>query len=33
MAPDASTSKDTGKPPPRWLLKTATRMHVFLTSL
>ena len=29
MAPDASTSEDKGKPPPRWLLKSATRMHVF----
>lgn len=25
-----SASKDTGSPPPRWLLKTVTRLHVLL---
>jgi deazaflavin-dependent oxidoreductase (nitroreductase family) len=32
--PDApSASPDAGKPPPRWLLKTVTRIHVFLHKL
>lgn len=26
----SDASKDTGKAPPRWLLKTMTRVHVFL---
>jgi deazaflavin-dependent oxidoreductase (nitroreductase family) len=28
--PDRSSSKDKGSPPPRWLLKTVTRLHVLL---
>ncbi len=27
---DASPSTDAGKPPPRWVLKTVTKIHVFL---
>ncbi|MDJ0851381.1 MAG: nitroreductase/quinone reductase family protein [Myxococcota bacterium] len=30
---DQSSQKDLGKPPPRWVLKTMTRAHVFLHRL
>lgn len=30
---DADADRDRGKPPPRWLLKTATRIHVWLHRL
>ncbi len=29
----AQTPTDTGKPPPRWVLKTMTRVHVFLNRI
>jgi deazaflavin-dependent oxidoreductase (nitroreductase family) len=29
----AAPAADPGKPPPRWLLKTVTRIHVFLNRL
>ena len=29
----APTSKDSGAPPPRWAIKTFTRLHVFLNRL
>jgi deazaflavin-dependent oxidoreductase (nitroreductase family) len=33
MSDASATSGDLGKPPPRWVLKTATRMHVLLHRL
>ena len=30
---DTNTAADHGKPPPRWVLKTMTRVHVFLHKL
>ena len=30
---DTTTTADHGKPPPRWVLKTMTRVHVFLHRL
>ena len=33
MTNDATTNADKGKPPPRWVLKTMTRLHVFLNEL
>lgn len=33
MSDAPSASPDTGKPPPRWLLKTVTRIHVLLHKL
>lgn len=33
MANDSTPSEDAGAPPPRWVLKTMTRMHVFLHRL
>ncbi len=33
MSTETPVSSTTGKPPPRWVLKTATRLHVFLHRL
>ena len=33
MTPESSPATGTGKPPPRWVLKTFTRLHVFLHRL
>ncbi|MCG8590209.1 MAG: nitroreductase family deazaflavin-dependent oxidoreductase [Proteobacteria bacterium] len=33
MTTESATSEDLGKPPPRWLLKTITRLHVLLHRL
>lgn len=33
MSPDATRSTPPGQPPPRWLLKTVTRVHVLLHRL
>ncbi len=33
MTHEAPTKTSTGKPPPRWILKTMTRTHVFLHRL
>jgi deazaflavin-dependent oxidoreductase (nitroreductase family) len=33
MTDSSARSTGSGKPPPRWLLKTATRIHVFLHRL
>ncbi len=33
MTTETSASADAGKPPPRWIMKTATRVHVFLHKL
>ena len=33
MATDSPAPSDSGKPPPRWLLKTMTRVHVLLHRL
>lgn len=33
MANDSTAPSGSGKPPPRWLLKTMTRTHVFLHRL
>jgi deazaflavin-dependent oxidoreductase (nitroreductase family) len=33
MTSEAPTKASTGKPPPRWILKTMTRTHVFLHRL
>ncbi len=33
MNTESPTPTSTGKPPPRWLLKTITRVHVFLHRL
>ena len=33
MADDSTAPSDPGKPPPRWLLKSMTRAHVFLHRL
>ncbi len=33
MASESGVPESEGKPPPRWVLKTATRVHVFLHKL
>jgi deazaflavin-dependent oxidoreductase (nitroreductase family) len=33
MANETTTASGSGAPPPRWVLKTATRLHVFLHRL